>query len=241
VVDRLRDFIEAQQLQPGDRLISERDIAERLGVSRTSVRQAITALKVLGLVESRHGNGVYLLRPPGAVIPTLASEIVDSEADHPLIWEVREGVEVQAARLAARRRTDEDVAVMRDALRDMKASIANGGDGIDGDQRFHRAVWAAAHNPFLEQLTDQLAAMIDRTSAASLTIPGRPNVSLKAHEAIMKAIDQGNEARASELMRRHIEKSAENVVGASRTTSTGPSAERADSDRREPGQWPPPR
>jgi GntR family transcriptional regulator, transcriptional repressor for pyruvate dehydrogenase complex len=214
VVERLRDFIDARQLKPGDRLMSERDLAEQLGVSRTSVRQAITALKVLGLVESRHGDGVYLLRPSGAVIPTLASEIVDSEADHPLIWEVREGIEVQAARLAARRRTDKDLRAMRGALRDMASSIAGGGDGIEGDRGFHRAIAQAAHNPFLAQLTDQLAAMIDRTSAASLTTAGRPEISLQAHAAILSAIEDGDEAGASELMRQHIEKSAETVLGA---------------------------
>jgi len=217
VVERLREFIDAQQLKPGDRLMPERELAEQLGVSRTSVRQAITALKVLGLVESRHGDGVYLLRPPGAVIPTLASEIVESEADHPLIWEVREGVEVQAARLAARRRTDADIQAMRDALRDMEVSIAQGGDGIEGDRAFHQAIAQAAHNPFLEQLTEQLAGVIDRTSEASLTTAGRPDISLHAHNAILGAIEAADEAAASDLMRQHIEKSAETVLAASET------------------------
>lgn len=211
VVERLREFIDVQQLKPGDRLMSERELAEQLGVSRTSVRQALTALKVLGLVEIRHGEGVYLLRPPGAVIPSLAFEIVESEVDHPMIWEVREGIEVQAARLAARRRTDEDLEAMRAALRDMRESIADGGDGIDGDRRFHRAVAQAAHNALLAQLTDQLSDVIDRTSAASLTLAGRPEVSLRAHQAILDAIEAGDEALASDRMRRHVETSGATV------------------------------
>jgi GntR family transcriptional regulator, transcriptional repressor for pyruvate dehydrogenase complex len=220
VVERLQGFIEAQQLQPGHRLMSERDLAEQLGVSRTSVRQALTALKVLGLVEVRHGEGVYLLRPPGSVIPTLASEIVESEADHPLIWEVREGIEIQAARLAARRRTDDDLTTMRAALTDMHASIVGGGDGVDGDRRFHQAIAAATHNPFMQQLEEQLASVIDRTSEASLAIPGRPWISLSAHESILGAIEQQDEAAASELMRQHIEKSAESVIDATKLRST---------------------
>lgn len=216
VVDRLRTFIDVEQLQPGDRLLSERELAERLGVSRTSVRQALTALKVMGLVEIRHGEGVYLLRPPGSVIPSLASEIVDSEVDHPMIWEVREGIEVQAARLAARRRTEEDLERMRAALTDMRASIAEGGDGVDGDRRFHHAVATAAHNRLLKHLTEQLADVIDRTSEASLTLPGRPAVSLAAHEAILAAIEAQDEPRASEEMRRHIMTSGESVVARGR-------------------------
>ena len=94
VAERLRGFIDAQRLQPGDRLMSERELAVQLGVSRTSVRQALTALKVMGLVEIRHGDGVYLLRSPRDLVPSLATEIVDSEVDHPMIWEVREGIEV---------------------------------------------------------------------------------------------------------------------------------------------------
>src|ERR687887_1262919 len=70
VVERLREFIDVQNLQAGDKLMSERELAERLGVSRTSVRQALTALKVMGLVEIRHGDGVYLQRAPSDVVST---------------------------------------------------------------------------------------------------------------------------------------------------------------------------
>ena len=213
VLERLRDFIDTQQLKPGDRLMSEREIAEQLGVSRTSVRQALTALKVLGLVESRQGDGVYLLRPPNSVISTLASELVSSEDDHPLIWEVREAIEVQAARLAARRRTADDLAEMHAALDEMDSSIAEGGDGIEGDRRFHRAISAAAHNPFLQELIEQLAPMMDRTSAASLTTAGRPARSLQAHREILEAITARDEGIALERMRQHVETSAESLFG----------------------------
>lgn len=211
VAERLREFIDAQQLKPGDRLMSERELAERLGVSRTSVRQALTALRVLGLVEIRHGEGVYLLRSPRDLIPSLAAEIAGSEVDHPMIWEVREAIEVQAARLAARRRGDADLDEMRAALDAMAGEIADGGDGIEGDRRFHRAIAEAAHNPLLRQLTEQLADVIDRTSAASLTLAGRPPISLDAHRAILAAVEQGDEGAAAEEMRRHVMTSGASV------------------------------
>ena len=208
VVERLREFIDAQRLQPGDRLMSERELAERLGVSRTSVRQGLTALRVLGLVEIKHGDGVYLLRAPGDVIPSLASEIVGSEVDHPIIWEVREAIEVHAARFAARRRSAADLRAMRNALDLMETAIAGGDDGIREDRRFHRALVDAAGNPLLRQLTEQLADAIDRTSEASLTVAGRPRVSLDAHRAILAAIEEQDEATAAEQMRRHVITSA---------------------------------
>ncbi len=217
VAERLREFIEAKGLQPGDRLMSERDLATQLGVSRTSVRQALTALRVLGLVEIRHGDGVYLVRSPGDVIPSFASEIVSSEVDHPMIWEVREGIEVQAARLAARRRGEADLRSMREALELMETAVAGGEDGINEDRRFHHAIVQAAGNPLLSQMIEGLSEVIDRTSEASLTLPGRPPVSLQSHRAILGAIERQDEAAAAEEMRRHVMTSGERVVA----TATG--------------------
>ncbi|MBS1871030.1 MAG: FadR family transcriptional regulator [Actinobacteria bacterium] len=216
VAERLRDFIDAQQLQPGDRLMSERELAERLGVSRTSVRQALTALRVQGLVEIKHGEGVFLLRGPSELVPNLASEIVSSEVDHPMIWEVREAIEVQAARLAARRRKRADLEAMRAALDMMETAVAGGEDGVVEDRRFHRALVEAAGNPLLRQLTEQLSDVIDRTSEASLTLAGRPQVSLLSHRAILAAIEHGDEAGAAEEMRKHVMASGERVVAHAR-------------------------
>jgi GntR family transcriptional repressor for pyruvate dehydrogenase complex len=213
VVERLRDFIDVEDLRPGDRLMSERELAERLGVSRTSVRQALTVLRVQGLVEIRHGDGVYLVEPPAQVIPSLALAVANSEIDHPMIWEVREGIEVQSARLAARRHTEDDLTAMAGALAAMESSIASGGDGIVGDQHFHRAVAQAAHNELLAQLHDQLRELIDRTSEASLTRPGRPPVSLHEHQEIFAAIERGDEEGAVEQMREHIVVSAQRIYG----------------------------
>lgn len=212
VATRLREFIESENLKPGDRLLPERELAERLGVSRTSVRQALTAMRVMGLIDVRPGAGAYLQRPPADLVPSLAAEVAEAEVDHPMIWEVREGVEVQAARLAARRRDDEDLAAMRAALAAMSRSIKGGGDGIDGDRLFHRAIAGAAHNELLSQLIDELGEVVDRTSQVSLTLPGRAPRSLEAHEAILAAIEAGDEEGAAETMRRHIAESAESVV-----------------------------
>ncbi len=212
VAARLRDFIESENLKPGDRLLPERELAERLGVSRTSVRQALTAMRVMGLIDVRPGAGAYLQRPPADLVPRLASEVAKAEVDHPMIWEVREGIEVQAARLAAARRTDDEISSMRDALVAMSRSIDGGGDGVDGDRLFHRAIVEASHNYLLAHLIDELAELVDRTSQVSLTLPGRAPRSLKAHWDILAAIESRDEAGAAEAMRRHLAESAESVV-----------------------------
>ena len=205
VVERLHAFIDVNELKPGDRLLSERELAQRLGVSRTSVRQALTALRVSGLVEIRHGDGVFLVRSPQDVVPQLAQGLLDSHAKLPAIMEVREALETQTARLAARRRTDADLNEMRQALTEMSAVLDVGEDAADADRHFHRAVAAASHNEILINMMDQLADLIDQTRRASLSRPGRPPRSLMAHDAILHAIEAQDEDAAAHAMRDHLE------------------------------------
>jgi GntR family transcriptional regulator, transcriptional repressor for pyruvate dehydrogenase complex len=204
VVDRLRELIDVQGLQPGDRLMSERELAERLGVSRTSVRQALTALEVMGLVRVRHGGGVFLARAPDAVVPSLASELVDRYEHLPAVMEVREAIETQTARLAARRRGDDALRTMWDAVAAMEDAIDSGGDPATSDAQFHSAVVRAARNPLLERLWADLAEPIDQTRRASLARPGRPPRSLAGHRAILEAIEAGDEDAAAAAMRAHL-------------------------------------
>lgn len=204
VVDRLRELIDVQGLQPGDRLMSERELAERLGVSRTSVRQALTALEVMGLVRVRHGGGVFLARAPDAVLPSLATELVNRYEQLPAVMEVREAIETQTARLAARRRSDDDLRAIRDAVAAMDAAIGSGGEPAAADAQFHTAVARAARNPLLERLWADLAEPIDETRRASLARPGRPPRSVADHRAILDAIEAGDEDAAAAAMRAHL-------------------------------------
>jgi GntR family transcriptional regulator, transcriptional repressor for pyruvate dehydrogenase complex len=212
IADRLRTLIAARHLEPGDRLPSERELAQQLGVSRTSIRQALAALRSIGLVDVRHGDGTYLMRPADELVPTLAIEMLHIEADHPMVWEAREALEVHAARLAAGRRTRDDLAAMHDALAAMTEAIDCGEDGTDGDAALHRAIVRAAHNPMLEQLFVSMAEAIDRTSAASLSIPDRPPESLRAHRAIVEAISDADPERSASEMTSHLRSSARSLT-----------------------------
>jgi GntR family transcriptional regulator, transcriptional repressor for pyruvate dehydrogenase complex len=204
VVQRLEALIRAEELKPGDRLIAERELAGRLGVSRTSVRQALTALRVRGVVEVRHGDGIYLLRHADDLLGSLAEGLIESHAHLPAINEAREAIEPYAARLAARRRTDEDLGALRGALGAMRDEVAAGEPGTGGDERFHSAVMAAAHNEVLTTLYEQLAAGLGTTSQASLAREGQPARSLGDHEAVLRAIEARDEERAEMTMRLHV-------------------------------------
>jgi GntR family transcriptional regulator, transcriptional repressor for pyruvate dehydrogenase complex len=204
VVERLKAFIDVQELQPGDRLLPERELAQRLGISRTSVRQAMTALRVVGLVDIRPGDGVYLRRSPHEFVPSLAAELIESHARLPATMEVREALESQTARLAARRRSAADLSEMRAALDAMADAIRDNADAGEADERFHVAVTSAARNDLLASLMKQLADPIERTRRESLSRPGQPPYSLAAHERILTAIERHDEEEASAAMREHL-------------------------------------
>lgn len=204
VVHRLEELIRAEELRPGDRLMSERELAAKLGVSRTSIRQALTALRVRGIVEVRHGDGIYLVRESSDLVGTLAEGLIASHAHLPAINEVREAVEPRAARLAARRRTADDLAAMRAALARMREDIDAGGSGMEGDSAFHHALIVAAHNEVLGAMYEHLAPGLSQSSQASLVRPGQPERSLREHEQVLETVERADEEGAELAMRLHV-------------------------------------
>ncbi|RVU26057.1 FadR family transcriptional regulator [Streptomyces antnestii] len=202
VLDRLRAYVADGGLRTGDRLPPERDLAARLGVSRASVKQAIVVLEVQGLVESRHGGGTYLLRDSLDAEPV--EHMVERRRRLPDVLEAREALETKLAELAAERRTDEDLAALRDALDRMAADIDGGGHGVEGDRLFHAAVTAAAHSALLAEFMRSIADQVTESRTESLRQPRRPARSLAQHRAILDAIETGRPAQAAAAMRRHV-------------------------------------
>lgn len=204
VADRLREFIDTSGMQPGDKLSNVRDLAAELQVGRSSIREAITALRAQGIVDVRHGDGIYLLQRPEDVISSLAAELVETHVDHPYIWETRQALEAQCARLAAMHATADDLAELDASLAQMKTEIDGGLPGTEGDRRFHLGVAVAAHNPLLLRLLKGLRQALDRTSETSLTRPGQPAKSLEDHRGIVDAIRARESADAANLMLVHL-------------------------------------
>lgn len=201
----LRKFVLTEGLAPGDRLPAERELARRLGISRTSLRQALTVLGVEGLIEVRRGDGIYLLRDPGDVIPPITAELGAANPELPALGEVRNALEALAARNAALRRTDEDLGEMVVAQRLMEGEIAEGKSGLDGDSAFHTSVRLASHNEVLNRLLLLIAEGTKRIAEASLSRPGQPERSLAAHRLILDAIIAREPEEAHRRMYDHLE------------------------------------
>lgn len=215
---RLVDYVEVTGLTIGDRLPSERELAQALQVSRASVRQATVALEVRGTLEVRHGDGIYLRS-----MPNDAGHLMDLMMQRhrlPEILEAREALETQLAALAADRRTDDEIAAMAAALDVMAADIQGGGLGEEGDRLFHTAVTKAARSPLLAEFMDAITAPIAETRRSSLGEPGRPSRSLAAHRRILEAIERSDVSAARRAMRRHVKMVAD--VGLLRWSAVDP-------------------
>jgi GntR family transcriptional repressor for pyruvate dehydrogenase complex len=205
VAAQISAWIVDNGLRAGDKLPAERELAQRLGVSRATLSQALVALEVVGVVEVRHGDGTVVTARQQQ--STRIIEAIRSHADRlPEIIETRDALETKIAALAATRRTEDDLARIDEALTSMEADIEAGGRGLEGDERFHGAVTAASHSLLLARLMDEIGDLIKETRLESLSQPGRPQESLAGHRAIAEAIRAGDPAAAAAAMHDHVEK-----------------------------------
>lgn len=204
---RLTVYVRESAMAVGDRFPPERELASRLDVSRTSVRQALVALEAQGFLEVRHGEGVYLRRARG--FGESLQQLLERRRRLPDVLEAREALEVKLAELAAARRTRVDLRAMRSALRTMEGEIRDGQRGLQGDAAFHHAITVAARNGVLARFVDEMTEAIAETRVESLSEPGRPPRSLNAHRRILAAIEAEDPPQAARAMRAHLREVAD--------------------------------
>ena len=202
--DLLRARIASGEWEVGAKLPGETTLAAELGVGRSTVREAVRMLAGLGMVESRQGAGVFLRRssPRQDWDRVLRTE----EIRH--VVEVRHTVEIEAARLAAARRDESDVAALRRAL-DARSAASGAGAAafVDADIALHRAVVVAAHNPVLTELFETFVprlreAMLDLTAALDLSAGNEPDAD--AHRLLVEAVADGDAEEAVRVSTDHL-------------------------------------
>jgi len=203
VADRLAADIRAGRLGPGERLPSERDLARRLDVGRASVREAIAALQVAGMIETRPGSGSFV----AATALDEAPERHDSSPSD--LLEARALLEPAVARLAAQRgRPDDEVEELLTAME----TAAGEGDLAgwnDCDRRFHQRIAALTGNAVVLDLAERIAAVMDeplwqRLRDDSIATPGRTTLHLAEHRMIYEAIAEGDADAAELYASQHI-------------------------------------
>ncbi|MBX6381379.1 MAG: FadR family transcriptional regulator [Microbispora sp.] len=213
-VERLREQITEGRWPVGTRLPGETTLAKTLGVGRSTVREALRALAGAGLVQARQGAGVFVIadRPAEDWTARLRRAAVTD------VYEVRMLVEVQAARLAARRRTPDDVAALRAALEARRAA-ARGDDAafVDADIALHAAVVAAAHNPVLTDLFAEFVPRLREGLIALVDLLGLraddPNPGDDTHAAFVEAVERGDAEAAGHVLQAELEQTLDRLRG----------------------------
>src|SRR6202165_3449336 len=161
VGERLGEFVREAGMEPGAQFPPERELAQKLHVSRTSVRQSFVVLQALGFVDVRHGEGVFLRRTRG--FGESLAKLLERRRRLPDVLEAREALEVKLAELAAAHRAEDDLDAMKAALTMMEVEISAGALGIEGDAAFHHAIALAARNDILLHLIDPRAEALQES------------------------------------------------------------------------------
>jgi GntR family transcriptional regulator, transcriptional repressor for pyruvate dehydrogenase complex len=206
LVEHLRAYVVEAGLSAGDRLPSERELSERLGVSRASLRQAIVALEVQGILEVKHGDGTFLRSARMDTLPI--AQLADLKRRLPDILDAREAIEVKLAELAAERRTESDLAALDAALVEMQQEIDSGTTGEQGDHDFHQSVALAAHSEVLARMYALLLKDIELLSHETVDQIGQPKTLLEQNRRISDAIAAGDGLAAAAAMKAHLKTTA---------------------------------
>ena len=205
IVGQIQEFIREGILKPGDRLPPERDLAERLQVSRSSLREAIRALELKGLVVSRAGAGTFVSTESlDTLIAIIASSLTEARDIQNDIFEVRHLLEPQIAALSAERATPEDMRHMEEAIGAQEGQIARGETGVDGDTSFHFAMAQGAQNWALVKVIHTVEEILGQSRDLALQTPGRPQRSLASHRHILDMIQMRDVDGARKAMEHHI-------------------------------------
>ena len=210
IVDQIRQLIRRGDLKPGDKLMSERELSELLGVSRTSVREALSALDFLGILESRQGEGTFIanVSEQSLIEPLALIMAMDREAGLELL-EVRKMLEGEAAELAALRASEEDLHQMKDALKTMTLDLKHDNLGEAGDAKFHYAIAEATGNKVLVKLMNTISDLLVQNMRSSrmymYTQQGNAEKLYQQHIEIFEAIQSGDPQDARGAMICHLE------------------------------------
>ena len=201
-----------RKLKPGDKLPSERELAEMLQVSRSSIRDAIRSLELLGLVEPRQGAGTIVCEPADASIKPFAEALKHRKELVGELLDLRKMLEPGLAARAAANALPEQIATMEDILDRQSAKFSAGEPAIAEDAEFHYNIALASGNSVLLKILDLIMDMLRDTRQRALQVPGRPQKSLAGHRRILAAIKKHDGEGAKAAMRRHIEDIEEIVL-----------------------------
>jgi GntR family transcriptional regulator, transcriptional repressor for pyruvate dehydrogenase complex len=195
--------------KPGERIPAERQLGQQLGVGRASLREALKALEIMGMIETRLGDGTYVCKRSEFLSRPLLWAITSSSQTevHELV-EARRLMETELAGLAAQRATAEDLQAIGKHLDEMEQSKDSPLEFMQADIEFHLAVGQAAHNSILLNALHLIRNLLQDWIKSSLQMGGVATTALEHHQAIFLAIAKKNVPAARAAMQKHLEEMA---------------------------------
>lgn len=225
IVEQIERTILDGQLKAGDQLPPERELAQRFGVSRTAVREAVKALSEKGLVEACPGRGTFVTNGTSqAIRQSLDRMIKINQPDGTLhLIEVREILEPEIAARAAARADEKDVAALREAFAAMDQAGGDADAFIEADLDFHLALAEAANNPLIPAVIDSIVALLREHRLRMFHVHGGPERGQYHHRRILEAVERHDPEAARTAMKAHLQQVSED----SQKFSTDPDAGQA--------------
>jgi GntR family transcriptional repressor for pyruvate dehydrogenase complex len=212
----LEDLIVRQRFRAGERLPSERELAERFGVSRTVIREAVRGVAAKGLLEVRAGSGTVVRMPSSESVAASVSLLLsmNGDATPEKIVEVRRLLEGEIAALAAQRRTDDDLQTLDVILQAAADKLDDAETFVETDVAFHAALAAATHNALFSVLLESIMHVMIEVRIVGLRVPGTPARALAYHRDVFRCVQQGDRVGAREAMNRHMDEAATTMAEA---------------------------
>lgn len=206
VIEAIKEMISEENFKPGDKFYSENELTKTLGVSRSSIREAVKILETIGQVNVIQGKGIFIADMQGQRFKAFSTWLKNNEQAIKDNFEVRLIIEPKAARYAAQKADDEDLRKLEEAYTQFVkfAEENNTEDAIVCDGRFHRLLAKATKNTTLHVLMKAMTTKLPTGWISSLYTPGRMQKTITEHGDILKAIKNRDQSAAENAMTRHL-------------------------------------
>lgn len=218
IVEQIRGLISGEQLRPGDRLPSERTLAEQMTVSRVTVREALRVLEAAGLVEIKVGarGGAFVTKPTSSKVGSEIAHLMSlSPMTGPEVTEARQVFELGILPIVIERVTDEDIAELREMVREHQAALRRGEYGLAMSAAFHARVAACTHNAAIEMLVHTFhGPLLMSLREAQVVAPLMGHKGSREHRDLVEALAARDLERAQEIMKEHLGRTARRVAKA---------------------------
>src|SRR5262249_18859451 len=205
VVQRIKELLESGELKAGSRLPPERELADMLNISRPSLRTALKALSVMGIIRAKPGAGTYIAEaiPEVFTEPMHFMTLIHNTSVEEL-FEARRIIEAGLAELAAERATDEDLAALNKEIDGMRAAVGDIKQFLKHDVRFHQVMARAANNKLMSGVMDTIAQLLYHMRRRTIAQESDFNEAIEWHQKIVTSMRKRDAKRVKDLLSAHL-------------------------------------